>query len=62
MCIRDRVKAFQADHQLDPTGEVTGETAEKINQLAREYIQAHDEQLDAAIERLLELTEQDQAA
>lgn len=58
----EAVKAFQADHQLDPTGEVTGETAEKINQLAREYIQAHDEQLDAAIERLLELTEQDQAA
>lgn len=58
----EAVKAFQADHQLDLTGEVTGETAEKINQLAREYIQAHDEQLDAAIERLLELTEQDQAA
>ena len=41
---------------------MTGETAEKINQLAREYIQTHDEQLDAAIKRLLELTEQDQAA
>lgn len=57
------VEAFQADEELEVTGEVTGETATIINDRAREYINENDRQLDEAVQYLLDSqAAEDQAA
>lgn len=51
---REAVEAFQSDHGLEVTGQVTGETASKLNEQIREKIQANDTQYQAARDLLQE--------
>lgn len=60
--VQEAVEQFQEDNDLEVTGEVTGETASLLNTKAREYVQDHDAQYDAAVDVLLELEAEEQAA
>ena len=46
------VKAFQKDKGLTEDGQVTGKTADALNEATREYLKAHDVQYDKAKEVL----------
>ncbi|MGO4937104.1 S41 family peptidase [Fundicoccus sp. Sow4_H7] len=48
------VKQFQLDNELEADGIVTGDTAQKLNDQARQYLDEHDVQYKAAVEYLLE--------
>lgn len=50
--LEEAVKKFQKDHDLPVTGTVEGETAQAINQAARDYLDTNDRQLEAAIQSL----------
>lgn len=53
----EAVKAFQTENELEADGKVTGDTAHALNRLVREYLKENDPQYDAAIELLLESTD-----
>ncbi len=53
----EAVKAFQTDVDLEADGKVTGDTAHALNRLVREHLKENDPQYDAAIELLLESTD-----
>ncbi|MCY3025560.1 MULTISPECIES: S41 family peptidase [Aerococcus] len=46
--------AFQADHELEKTGQVNDETAQALTRALRDYILAHDTQKDKAVDYLLD--------
>ena len=46
------VKAFQKDKGLTEDGQVTGKTADALNEATRDYLKAHDVQYDKAKEVL----------
>lgn len=50
--VKQAVELFQADHDLEVTGIVTGDTANKLNDEARSYLETHDPQYDKAVEIL----------
>ncbi|MGO4938921.1 S41 family peptidase [Fundicoccus sp. Sow4_D5] len=54
--VEEAVKAFQTDNELEADGKVTGDTAHTLNRLIREHLKENDPQYDAAIELLLEAT------
>lgn len=56
------LEEFQEDNDLAVDGEVTGETASLLNDMARDYINNNDQQLDQAVEYLQEVQAQDRAA
>lgn len=53
--VKQAVESFQADHDLEVTGIVTGDTAHKLNDEARSYLETHDPQYDKAVEVLKDL-------
>ena len=46
------VKAFQKDKGLTEDGQVTGKTADALNEATRDYLKTHDAQYDKAKEVL----------
>lgn len=52
--VEKQVKAFQKDHNLEQTGQVTGETARQLMEETRAYLQANDVQYKKALEVLKE--------
>lgn len=60
--VQAAVEQFQKDNDLEVTGEVTGETASLLNARAREFVQENDAQYDEAVDILMDLISEDQAA
>ena len=48
--MQDAVKKFQADNELEVTGELTGESTDLLMNLLREKIMNDDPQLEKAVE------------
>ena len=44
------VKAFQKDQGLEVTGQVQGQTSERLMDLTRDYLKEHDPQYQAALD------------
>lgn len=55
--VTQAVKAFQEKNNLEADGIITGDTANLLNNEAREYLNNHDVQYDKALETLLQVTE-----
>lgn len=60
--VEEAVKSFQAEMDLEVTGEVTGDTAYQLNEEARIFIEENDAQYDEAVNILLDLEIEDVAA
>lgn len=52
--VSQALKAYQKDHDLKATGAVDEATAQALNRSARDYLKAHDLQLEAALDYLLQ--------
>lgn len=60
--VKRAVEAFQKDKNIDVTGEVSGETADALNQAAREYLNDHDPQLEEAINLFTQIIDTEEQA
>ncbi|MBD3948299.1 S41 family peptidase [Tuanshanicoccus lijuaniae] len=58
--VKKAVEKFQAEHDLNVDGIITGDTATALNTAAREYLQTHDSQYDKAVESVKKLLGQNE--